>query len=278
MEQTKVSYFTSQPLGNWIIYTLMFSGFLHANVAILTAWFRIPSTLKMLNGWNTIENQFEKTFGQNLHLPNLANGTKRLYLFSFKIPMFLFALMGFTQLITSKLIYSNESFIVPFRALGFMVMITITTGIQCLYYLLCYIMSQIYLQIYEKISESLGHGEINRKFYHSLSKGKVLTNWKSMLIVTANQIKHIGDFISLDHCFHVIVRVIIISVSLYTILKSFSESYESTTVQKQLTEGFPITIEEITGMAWVALGTNLAMTMLDVYFAEKIYNAVNLSS
>ncbi len=251
----------------------MFSGFFQAIVNVLTAWFRIDPTKKLLNGWSQIEQHFRQTFACHLKLSNLTKELTRIKIIGLWCPLVFFGITGVLQFFETQPTVSRSVFVLFARSLSFMVMIMLTLSAQIFYFILCHVMSRLYKEFYKEIHSQLS-GDCSTNKKPKRLDTKTITKWKTMFMVLSKQMKHIGDFLSPADTVHICVRVISMSISVYTVLQSLGGSKYDVSAYMELTNVYPITVSQVIGMAWVSLITNLGIGALQVYFAERIYKAV----
>lgn len=260
-------FFSKEALTNPVANTLISSGFISTMLSIFTAWIRVNPAIKMLNSWQRIELKFHKIFVRTLNIQNLRTEIRKLSLTFFKIPLMLIVLVGSAQFLKIKLSGLSEILNLFFRFISFLVSMTLALASQLYFFMICHIVSRIYDKVHEQILAFIS----STKPLDS----KIITKWKSMLLLLGEQMKHIGDFISPVDIVHIIVRIINITISVYTILQWFGGSQANVSQGKdELTSGLVISMTDVLWMAWCSLLTNLGTMALEVYFAEKIYKAV----
>ncbi len=264
--------FKRNSIDNWVVYTLLFSGIFHVNLDVLVSWFRNKSTQNMLNGWSRINVQFEKAFACPLSLTGLDNQLKRFSLTYFVVPLGICTIFGTANFVVSKLINGQELTIFIVRIFSAMYYNVGLLAVQLIYILICHMMSRMYDAIHYEILKQLPSRTNQKRHLESVT----ITRWKTILYTMQSQMEYIGDFISPTSIIMLIARVISLSTSIYTALLSFGNSREINTENQmqKLTGDYPITPVMATMMAWATILVTLVTQLLDVYFAEKIYQEV----
>ncbi len=197
----------------------------------------------MLNVFKHIEREFQKTFASQLNLPNLHKEIKKLTFVCLKTPLIIFALSGIFQFLATKHIILEDLIVLSVRFFGFLTMATLTLATQLFYLLICHVVTQIYKAVHEQVLISL-----NKITAKTSLDGKTITKWKLLLLILAKQMRYIGDFFSLADSVHIVVRVMNLSISVYTVLRSFSELIRN----EEFPTGSLITVTQVIVMAWVS--------------------------
>lgn len=235
----------------------------------------------MLTGWDKITSEFEAAFGFPLHFSGLHDQIKRLWLFFFVMPLCLFSILGVGNFWMSVFTKQQNLTISLIRALSSFYVIIGTVSLQMLYILVCHLMSEIFKAVHYQILNKLV--TVNKK---RLGENTIL-KWRFLIGVLHGQIRNICEFISPTSIVMLVFRVIIISTSIYTIL-FFSGGtpniilHTNETVYDEyinypnrLTNNHPATNFVAVTVACNVLLITFAMQLIDVHFAELIYNSVS---
>lgn len=167
-------------------------------------------------------------------------------------------------------------------------------GMQMLIIFTCHIMFRIYSSFYEHLLTSLEMVQANLA-HGSSAKRELIQNWKAMFSVMRNQMKNISNFISPAGSVHLVVKVIVLSTSVYTLLQSFAKLSKTTKTDisktnewnETNTNDYPDFMErletpvdplinslEISALAGVTVFVTVVQQIIGVFFPEKIYESV----
>lgn len=236
----------------------------------------------MLNGWNSIENQYFHTFQNNLTLPNFKRDFRKLCLIYLIFPFCCVTIMGAKPFFESVFFDSeNSKGIMVVRYLTMSTMTVGTFAIQLLFYIICYTMSRVHEEIRKQLKNQYKK-EIDSD--NTLSSNTI-SKWKSILMLMGNQLQLIGDWLSPAEMLISVQRVILVSTSFYTLLaylhyparnaERLTENHNTTS-----TDNSPLFIDlENPGVMFVIAVMTIIfqfhLLIVGVYYAEKIYACVS---